>query len=184
MSDENTTETPTETPDTATVETVAATATDTTTAKPEELGEGGKKALDAERAARKELEKELSDFKKAQEKDRLAKLDGAQRAEAERDAEKTRAEAAEAKAAVYEAAMEHGLTDKKDLALLSKLPADLVPDVAKRLAETKPAPAGKSGNPVGGAAAAAPIEQQIKEAQARGDFTTVIALKQRQHATN
>lgn len=150
MSEENTTETPTENTETATTETEAATATEPTTAKSEELGEGGKKALDAERAARKELEKELSDFKKAQEKDRLAKLDGAQRAEAERDAEKTRAEAAEAKAAVYEAAMEHGITDKKDLALLSKLPADQVAEVAKRLAEAKPAAAGKSGLPAGG----------------------------------
>lgn len=182
MPEENTTETSTETTAPATTETAAATATET--GKPEELGEGGKKALEAERAARKEAEKKLSDIEKAQEKDRLAKLEGTQRAEAERDAEKTRAEAAEAKAAVYEAAMEHGITDKKDLALLSKLPADQVADVAKRLAEAKPAAAGKSGNPVGGAAAAAPIEQQIKEAQARGDFTTVIALKQRQHATN
>ncbi|QIP39700.1 hypothetical protein G9444_2456 [Rhodococcus erythropolis] len=182
MPEENTTETSNETTAPATTETAAATATET--GKPEELGEGGKKALDAERAARKEAEKKLSDIEKAQEKDRLAKLEGTQRAEAERDAEKTRAEAAEAKAAVYEAAMEHGITDKKDLALLSKLPADQVAEVAKRLAEAKPAAAGKSGNPVGGAAAAAPIEQQIKEAQARGDFTTVIALKQRQHATN
>ncbi|MHD0301838.1 hypothetical protein [Rhodococcus erythropolis] len=182
MPEENTTETSTETTAPATTETAAATATET--GKPEELGEGGKKALDAERAARKEAEKKLSDIEKAQEKDRLAKLEGTQRAEAERDAEKTRAEAAEAKAAVYEAAMEHGITDKKDLALLSKLPADQVAEVAKRLAEAKPAAAGKSGNPVGGAAASAPIEQQIKEAQARGDFTTVIALKQRQHATN
>lgn len=148
MPEENTTETSTETTAPATTETAAATATET--GKPEELGEGGKKALDAERAARKEAEKKLSDIEKAQEKDRLAKLDGAQRAEAERDAEKTRAEAAEAKAAVYEAAMDHGITDKKDLALLSKLPADQVAEVAKRLAEAKPAAAGKSGLPAGG----------------------------------
>ncbi|AEV51974.1 hypothetical protein [Prescottella equi] len=84
----------------------------------------------------------------------LEKLKQAQMTDAEKQAATTkateeRAAAAEAKAAVLEAALEHGITDKKDLELLEGLPADKVAAFAKRLAAQK-APAGRSGNPVDG----------------------------------
>lgn len=84
----------------------------------------------------------------------LAKLKQAQMTDAEKQAAavkatEERAAAAEAKAAVLEAALEHGITDKKDLDLLSELPADKVAAFAKRLAAQK-TPAGRSGNEVAG----------------------------------
>ncbi len=118
----------------------------------EKLGEGGKKALEAERAARKAAEKKLAEIDKAKEKERLAKLDEKQRAEAERDAEKKAREAIEAQLAVERAARKHGLTDDKDLELLAGVPADKVDALAKRLAATNAnsKSAGRSGNGVGG----------------------------------
>ncbi|MCA1008993.1 hypothetical protein LCL87_25055 [Rhodococcus hoagii] len=84
----------------------------------------------------------------------LEKLKQAQMTDAEKQAAavkatEERAAAAEAKAAVLEAALEHGITDKKDLELLAGLPADKVAPFAKRIAAQK-APAGRSGNPVDG----------------------------------
>ncbi|AOD23816.1 hypothetical protein IM25_21375 [Rhodococcus sp. p52] len=100
----------------------------------EKLGEGGKKALERERAARKELEKKLAERDKADEKARLAKLDEKQRAEAERDAAAKEAEKARAELAVERAARKHGITDDKDLELLAGVPADKVEALAKRIA--------------------------------------------------
>ncbi|NKR60242.1 hypothetical protein GS474_16050 [Rhodococcus hoagii] len=84
----------------------------------------------------------------------LAKLKQAQMTDAEKQsaavkATEERAAAAEARAAVLEAALEHGITDKKDLELLEGLPADKVAAFAKRLAAQK-TPAGRSGNEVAG----------------------------------
>lgn len=116
----------------------------------EPLGEGGKKALEAERARAKAAEQEVAKYKAAAEKDRLAKLGEKERAEAERDAEKTRAEKLEADLAVERAARKHGITDDKDLALLAGVPADQVDALAKRLAPVADKGAGRSGNGVGG----------------------------------
>ncbi len=153
MSDENT-------PDTATDETPASATPDTAAPAPDVMSDdpdaGAKKALDAERTARKAAERELAGLRKAQEKAveeaRIAKLsDDEKRDEAAKTATE-RAEKAEARAAVLEACVEHGITDKADRELLSSLPADQVEAVAKRIAaDAKPAPAGRSGNPVGGA---------------------------------
>lgn len=118
----------------------------------------------------------------------LAKLKQSQMSEAEKiQAERDQAakDAAEARAelAVERAARKHGITEDKDLDLLAGLPADKVDAFAKRLSEAnKPAPAGRSGNPVGGAKQATPLEQQIADATAKRDFQRVIALKQQQHA--
>lgn len=103
----------------------------------EPLGEGGKRALQAERARAKELEKKLAERDKADEKARLAKLDDQKRAEAERDAEKSRAEKLEADLAVERAARKHGITDDKDLELLAGVPADKVDALARRIAPKK-----------------------------------------------
>lgn len=72
----------------------------------DKLGEGGKKALDAERARNKELEKELTKFRKAEQD----KLD-ADKSEAEkRAAAEERAAAAELRATRLEVAAAKGLT--------------------------------------------------------------------------
>ncbi|WP_432679345.1 hypothetical protein ACRAJ3_11440 [Rhodococcus pyridinivorans] len=120
---------------------------DADTGDDEKLGEGGKKALERERAARKELEKKLAERDKADEKARLAKLDEKQRAEAERDAAAKEAEKARAELAVERAARKHGITDDKHLAILAKVAPDDVDEVAKTLAASK----GKDfGREVGG----------------------------------
>lgn len=152
MSDENT-------PDTATDETAPdvtpETATDTTdaTSTTDDPDAGAKKALVAEREARKAVEKELAGIKKAQEKAaeeaRLAKLSDDEKRDEIAKAAAERAEAAEKALAVERAARKHGLTDDKDLELLEGLPADKVDAIAKRIAAQK-APAGRSGNEVAG----------------------------------
>lgn len=152
MSDENA-------PDTATDETAPdvtpETATDTTdaTSTTDDPDAGAKKALVAEREARKAVEKELAGIKKAQEKAaeeaRLAKLSDDEKRDEIAKAAAERAEAAEKALAVERAARKHGLTDDKDLELLEGLPADKVDAIAKRIAAQK-APAGRSGNPVDG----------------------------------
>lgn len=115
----------------------------------EKLGEGGKKALERERAARRAAEKKIADYEAAKEKERLAKLDETQRAEEERKAALEEAEKARAEAALERAARRHGITDDKDLELLAGVPADKVEALAKRLAAAAK-PAGRSGNDVGG----------------------------------
>lgn len=118
-----------------------------------ELGEGGKKALDSERAARKEAERKLAALEKAQEKAaedaRLAKLSDDEKRDELSKAAAERADKAEAALAIERAARKHGLTDDKDLELLDGLPADKVDAIAKRIAAEKK-PAGRSGNEVDG----------------------------------
>ncbi|MGW0016930.1 hypothetical protein ACWDUD_01540 [Rhodococcus sp. NPDC003382] len=145
----------------------------------EQLGEGGKKALDAERAARKAAEQEVAKYKAAAEKDRLAKLDDQQRAEAERDAEKSRAEKLEAELAVERAARKHGITDDKDLELLAGVPADKVEALAKRLAATNASAnsAGRSGNGVGGSkSTASPLDDPKKFAESLGNRKSGVTI--------
>ncbi|MDV6276381.1 hypothetical protein R3Q06_23050 [Rhodococcus erythropolis] len=142
----------------------------------EKLGEPGLKALKAERTRAEKAEQKLAALEAEKEKARIAKLGEKEKADAERDAALKEAAEARAEAAVERAARKHSITDDADLKLLAAVPADQVEAFAKRLA--KPASAGKSGNQVGGAAAAAPIEQQIAEAQKARDFTRAIALKQ------
>lgn len=103
----------------------------------EKLGEGGKKALEAERARAKALEKKLAERDKADEKARLAKLDEKQRAEAERDKAAEEAAQARKELAVERAARKHGITDDKHLAILAKVAPDDVDEVAKTLAVPK-----------------------------------------------
>jgi hypothetical protein len=91
----------------------------------------------ANRAAAAELEK----LKKSQ-------MTDSEKRDADLKAANERADAAEARAAVNEAARKHNITDDGDLAFLSKFPADEVEALAKRLA--KPATAGKSGTEVRG----------------------------------
>ncbi|NMM84307.1 hypothetical protein B2J88_08030 [Rhodococcus sp. SRB_17] len=119
----------------------------------------------ANRAAAAELEKIKADKMSDDEKRDAALKDANERAEK-----------AEARAAVSDAASKHGITDKSDLAFLSSVPADEVEALAKRLA--KPATAGKSGTEVTGSKAKAPLEQQLADAQKARDFQKVVALRQ------
>ncbi|NKU52529.1 hypothetical protein GS881_01945 [Rhodococcus hoagii] len=104
------------------------TATDTTdaTSTTDDPDAGAKKALVAEREARKAVEKELAGIKKAQEKAaeeaRLAKLSDDEKRDEIAKAAAERAEAAEKALAVERAARKHGLTDDKDLELLEGSP--------------------------------------------------------------
>ncbi|WP_027503241.1 hypothetical protein [Rhodococcus sp. UNC363MFTsu5.1] len=86
----------------------------------------------------------------------LAKLKAAQMTDDEKraaESAQTAKERDEARAelAIERAARKHGITDDKDLELLFGIPADKVDALAKALSErNKPAPAGRSGNPVEG----------------------------------
>ncbi|MGM5065723.1 hypothetical protein EU244_012815 [Rhodococcus qingshengii] len=114
----------------------------------EKLGEPGLKALKAERAAREKAEQKIAAYEAEKEKARIAKLDGKEKAEAERDALAKERDEARAEAAVERAARKHSITDDKDLKLLASVPADQVEAFAARLA--KAPSAGKSGLPAGG----------------------------------
>lgn len=149
MADENTTTTDdTTTSDTITDEQQSPeqeSATDTSTKDDDKLGEGGKKALDAERAARKDAEKRLAAFEAAQKKADRAKLDDTARAQAEAKDAADRADKAERRAALLEAAVTHSLT-KDELELLEDTPVDKVDARAKKLAALrKTAKTGSSG---------------------------------------
>lgn len=99
----------------------------------EELGEGGKKALAAERKARAAAEKRLATLEEAQKKADRAKLDDTAKAQAEAADAVERAEKAERRAALAEAIVKHGLS-KEDIELLDGVPADQIDTRAKKLA--------------------------------------------------
>jgi hypothetical protein len=125
---------------------------------PDGLGDAGKKALDAERKARRDAEAKIKELEpqaaKARELEDAGKTEQ-QRLTDQRDAEKQRADKAEADAARYRAAMEHGLS-AEDLDLLDGVPADKIEERAKLLAErlahveSKPKPAPSSRRQGGG----------------------------------
>ncbi|MDF3280479.1 hypothetical protein [Gordonia sp. N1V] len=161
MADENTTtdnaDATTSTDSTSTSE--QQTTTEQTSAKDtstevddDKLGEGGKKALDAERAARKDAEKRLAAYEAEQKKRERAKLDDTAKAQAERDDALKAVDAANRRAALAEAAVAHGLT-KDDLELLEDTPVDKIDAKAKKLAALRKASAktGSSGGEATGA---------------------------------
>lgn len=95
----------------------------------EPLGDGGKKALQAERDARKALETELADFKKS-----IAEAFGAKPADKDADVLATVQQSLseiKRESAVLRLANEHQITDKDDLELLA---ATHDPDAQSKLA--------------------------------------------------
>ena len=98
-----------------------------------------------EAKANRAAAKELAALKKSQMNDQ-------QKAEAAAKETAERAEAAERKAALLQAAFDHSLT-KDDLELLDGVPADKIDERAKKLAERlkKAAPPDASGREAGGA---------------------------------
>lgn len=140
------TSTDTSTTDETTDTTTPPSATDDdTSGDDEKLGEGGKKALAAERKARADAEKRVAALEAAQKKADRAKLDDTERAKADAKEATDRAEAAERRAALLEAAVTHSLT-KDELELLEDTPVDKVDARAKKLAALrKTAKTGSSG---------------------------------------
>ncbi len=99
----------------------------------DQLGDAGKAALDAERKARRDADKALRDaqaqlkaYEDRDKTDTQKAVDDLASARAERDA-------ALAEAARYKAAVDNGLS-ADDMALLDGIPADQVPERAKKLA--------------------------------------------------
>lgn len=126
---------------------------DTTTEATESAQAEAKEEIDWKAMARKHEAQAKKNAKAAEELDKLkqAQMSEQERVQAAAKEADARAEAAERRAALAEAAITHGLT-KDDLELLDGVPADQIEDRAKKLAARlkKAAPAASSGNEVGG----------------------------------
>lgn len=170
------------TPDPAATPVVEPVVTPDPTPKDEALGEGGIKALTAEREARKLAEAKVAAFEKDAEEAAKAKLGDIERAQAE-TAERAK-EAAEAKAelARYKVAAKHGITDAEDLELLATAADEATMErLAARMAVAatpgtpKPDPSGGARNEKTGT-----LAEQIAAAEKAGDKSAVGALKAQQ----
>jgi hypothetical protein len=141
------------------------------------LGGSGEKALKAEREARRAAEKELAKYKKAeQDKADADKTEAERRAAAE-----ARAEAAELRALRLEVAAEKGLNPAQAKRLVGATREELEADADEILAAfpvTKPKKSPEpdpSQGPRGGQPT--DLDALIREAQAKGDWRTVISLQ-------
>ena len=117
---------------------------------PKDLGDAGKKALDEERKARREAEKQLKAVN-----DRLRELEDKDKSDSEKLATRV-AElekelgAAASRAMRLEVALDKGLTQKQALRLVGESPDELIADADDLLAsfkpseEPKPAPPGST----------------------------------------
>lgn len=154
------------------------------------LGPAGKKALDEERAARKELEKQLAAL--APLKDLATALSGGQQPPAGKSAEellnerfaKYETDLADERAARWraEVAAEKGLTAQQAARLQGASRDELAADADALVALFPTAPGGPrtpAPDPSQGARGGTPpdIDAQIREAQAKGDWRTVISLQ-------
>ena len=145
------TQQPSATPGTATPATVAAKAVtpkadNAPKADDQPLGDGGKKALDAEREARKDLERQLGQIK-----DGLAQVFGKQDGKASTDdviaSLSSQVEDMKRDALVYRLAATHQITEQDDIDLLrSAKDEDAMTRLAARLA-AKAEESGKPGTP-------------------------------------
>lgn len=150
--------------------------------KDEPLGEGGKKALDAERAARKVAEDKVAAYEKEKADAAKAALSDIDRANTEA-AERAK-EAADAKTelARYKVAAKHGITDADDLELLATAADDASMErLATRLAAVAPSGTPKP-DPSGGARneKTGTLAEQITAAEKAGDKSAVAVLKAQQ----
>jgi hypothetical protein len=154
--------------------------------KVDDLGDPGKKALDAERTARKAAEKSMKDLAA-----KVKAFEDAQKSDADKASERIAdLEKQAAKALRYEAAESAGLP----LKLAARLQGDSLDDMiadAKALKELigvsddgTPPPVKKGPHvPSEGKTPNVPsIDQQIADAIAKGDLTRSIALKQQRAA--
>jgi hypothetical protein len=142
------------------------------------LGDAGKKALAAERKRANDAEKELAKFRKAeQDKADADKSETEKRAAAEK-----RAEEAELRVLRLEVAQDKGLTAAQAKRLVGATREELEADADDLVAtfgakqgdgKTTPKP-----DPSQGARGAGPtVDSRIAEAQAKGDWRTVISLQ-------
>lgn len=152
----------------------------------EQLGDGGKAALAAERTARREADKQLKAALA-----RLQEFEDRDKSEAQKQAEAAQATANERDAALAEAArlraaVKFKLTED-DLTHLDGIPADRVEAIAEWVASrtaTTTAPAapsaagqGNVGKPIGAGTIAEQLQQQIDAASKAGRHAEAIALK-------
>ncbi|WP_280442236.1 hypothetical protein [Nocardia brasiliensis] len=154
----------------------------------EGLGEGGKKALEAERKARADAEK----AQRAAEA-KVKAFEDAQKTDAEKQADRLAAaekEAADAKvdAQRFKAAARHQISDADAELFLTGADDKTIGRQAERLAElmaaaAAPAPQPGAYVPGEGRTPATPnLDEQIAEATKRRDFPRAIALKQQRAA--
>lgn len=135
MSDTTTTAAPAAEP---TTDPTAATADEATQGDPAELGDGGKKALDAERTARKAAEKTNAELQKQLDEINRANESVLERAQREAKEAQEAAAKATADALRFRVAAKHGITDEDaDLFLTGTDEATLLRQAA-RLAERTP----------------------------------------------
>lgn len=123
----------------------------------DQLGDGGKKALDAERAARKAAEARIREFEQAASEAEKAKLGDTERLTLERDEHKSGRETAEAKALRYSVALDKGLSKTLAKRLVGKTREELEADADELLSLTGGGPAtGERKPPAGKAREALP----------------------------
>ncbi|WP_433658047.1 hypothetical protein ACQPW1_39735 [Nocardia sp. CA-128927] len=154
----------------------------------EGLGDGGKKALDAERQARKDAEK----AQRAAEA-KVKAFEDAQKTEAEKQADRLAAaekDAADAKveARRFKVAAKHSISDEDAELFLTGADDKTIGRQAERIAElmsgsAAPAPQPGAYVPGEGRTPANPnLDEQIAEATKARDFPRAIALKQQRAA--
>lgn len=103
------------------------------------LGDNGKKALSAEREARKAAEKERDDFKRKLDEIASANLSDLERAQKEAADARQAAERASAEALRLRVAAKHGITDEDADLFLTGSDLDTLERQAARLSERAPA---------------------------------------------
>lgn len=169
----------------------AAPASDSPTAPtptpPTELGDPGKKALADERAARKAAEKASADLAA-----KLKALEDRDKSEADRLTERAaqaeeRATKAELAALKSDVAAEKGLTPLQARRLVGTTREELETDADELLVTFAPAAPPKAPRPdpsqgAKGSTAALDLDAQIRDAQGKGDYKTVIRLQNEKFA--
>jgi len=130
---------------------------------PVDLGEAGKKALDAERKRANALEKQLKQFQTEHERAEAAKLSDLERAQ--REAATAREEAAQAAADAlrWRIAAKHGVSDEDAELFLTGGDAETLTRQAERLSARATAPTNPRPDPSQGAKAALPLNGDALE---------------------
>lgn len=114
-----------------------ATATTEAVAVDTPLGEGGIKALTAEREARKAAEAKVATFEAERAEAAKANLSEVERAQAEKAETAKERDDAKAELSRYKVAAKHGITDEDDLELLAAAPDEATMErLAARMAST------------------------------------------------
>lgn len=149
-----------------------------------ELGEGGKKALDAERRRANTAEKEAKQLKARLDEIEASQLSEAEKVKLRADEAEARASAAETEALRWRTAAKYGISDDDAALFLTGADEDTLARQAERFKEI----AGKTpkGTVVPGVGnqptTPASISEQIAVAEREGNYRMAIQLKSRQLA--